>query len=227
MLAVALEVEPDLEDPRQALPFLNLSANGRPVRALLDSGAGRTSIAAPPGTTTRPADSTGTGAFGQPYRDQLWRATIAIDGTELSTLDIADAPTTGQFNIGQDLLSQFRCHFRLGDHQLLLGQTNPANHQPSDGEPIYLDPAKHVYFQAHWPSGVSADVVFDTGASVTIIDASFADRHPELLTAHHSSAGTDASGITQETPMLGWPLIAQVDWIIDHPAARARVLERS
>lgn len=98
--------------------------------------------------------------------------------------------------------NQFRCQYRLADHQLLLSASESPSQVTEDAESIYLDPAWHVYLSAHWSSGATADVVFDTAASVTIIDASLADQHPELLTPQETSQGTDASGETQETPMV-------------------------
>ncbi|HEY9294357.1 MAG TPA: aspartyl protease family protein, partial [Microlunatus sp.] len=206
---------------------------------------------------TKPAEDTGTGAFGHVYRDQLWRASISIQDVEIGNLDIADAGKDGKPNVGQDLLSQYRCHYKLADHQLIFDATG----QLEDGETIYLDPGKHVYLQPHWPSGIQANAVFDSGASITVIDTSFANRHPELMATSHLESGVDAGGHTEDTPVveldgptilghtftkstaaivdltaanatiprpmdmiLGWPLISQVDWIIDHPAQRACVI---
>lgn len=105
---------------------------------------------------------------------------------------------------------------------------------------------------------MTADAVFDTGASITLIDKSFADTHTELITEAGVTTGTDASGTRLETPLvelaassilghtfaptpavivdlspanatitrpmnliLGWPLLSQVDWIIDHRGGQA------
>ena len=262
MLTIPLELEVDAEDAGQALPFVRLEVNGTAVRALLDSGAARTAVPATADAATRPASTTGSSAFGVPYRDQLWTATIAVAGTTIGDFEIADAPAGSRSNVGQDVLSRFRCRYQLVDQRLTLDQSGAAV-GPEDDQPIDLGPAQHVYLRTAWGSGVTADAVFDTGASVTVIDVAFADRHPELLRARRAETGTDASGSSRDTPMveldgptvlghtfapsaaaivdlaganatiprpmdliLGWPLISQVDWIIDHPRARACVIPR-
>ncbi|MFC8598007.1 hypothetical protein [Isoptericola sp. NPDC057191] len=258
MMSIPLDVVHDPEDPRQALPFLQLAVDGHPYRALLDSGAALTSIAAPPGTVTRPGGRTGRSAFGAPIRHRLWRAAIDVGGARLGDFDVADQPHADRFLLGQDVLSQFRCHYRLVEGELVLDGPEPEH-----ALPIRLDPGRHVSLTASWTSGETADVVFDTGASVTVVDAGFATRHPGLFAARGTDAGSDASGETRQAelveiagptilghrfapslavivdltganadlpwPMdviLGWPLVSQVDWVIDHPRARAAVLPR-
>lgn len=146
MLVIPLDVEPDDEDPRQALPFFHLFVDGRPVRVLLDSGAVRTAIAAPPGTPTRSIPSAGTGTFGLPADDaRLWSTSISIGDTPIGTFEIEDVPASARFNVGQDVLARFRCHYRLAERELILdGPESPRS------EEIYLDPAEHVYLKARW-----------------------------------------------------------------------------
>lgn len=52
-----------------------------------------------------------------------------------------------------------------------------------------------------WPE-VMASAVFDSGASISVVDASFAKAHPHLFVAQGDSQGTDASGATVDTPMV-------------------------
>jgi hypothetical protein len=155
----------------------------------------------------------------------------------------------GRHLIGQDLLSHFRCEYRLADRRLCLDGSLPP-----DAVPIFIDEGSHVYFDVMWPAvGTTASGVFDTGASVTIVDAAFADTHPSQFTLAGPSLGVDSSGTLAETPMmtmsgpqilgreftssvvavvdlaaanrtiqrkmdliLGWPILRQANWIIDH-----------
>jgi len=48
---------------------------------------------------------------------------------------------------------------------------------------------------------VEATALFDTGASVTVVDAAFAAEHPKLLEPLPPSTGIDAAGNRAETPM--------------------------
>jgi len=182
-VSIPLEIERDPEDPRQALSYVTVSVDGRPYRALLDSGAARTALPAPPGTATRPAT-----------------------GTSLGSIEVADQRDPDGFLLGQDVLSRFRCHYRLATGELVLDGPEPDGAEPIpepiQGEPVYLDPGRHVYLAARWQSGATADVVLDTGAWLTVLDAGFAARHPELVEARGTEAGTDATGETREADLV-------------------------
>lgn len=260
---VPLRIEVDADDPRQALPFLSLRVAGRTVEALLDTGSAGTSILGRPGLKTRSPNQPGDGrtAFGEQTGNALvGDVRCQIADRDLGTITVA-VVGPGQLGrtdiIGQDILSRFRCEYRLSDGLLLLD----AEHSPPPEQEIYLDAAHHVYFIANWAECAPAAAVFDTGASVTVVDQRFAAHHQDLFINVGTSAGTDASGRTIETPMaqmvgptilgrefaeslvaivdlsaanatlerpmdliLGWPLLSQATWIIDHAKRHATVV---
>lgn len=119
------------------------------------------------------------------------------------TLDNVDvdprSDTEGRDLLGQDVLTKFCCEYRFGDQELRPG-CPPVG---AEGHRIQLGEAGHVYLELEWsPDGPAASAVFDTGASVTVVDTAFARTHPELLTSPGASRGTDSSGATFETPMV-------------------------
>lgn len=258
MTQVPLRIEVDAEDARLALPFVDLEFDGRPTEALLDTGAARTSVVAWEGLQTRAADRPGGGsAFGHRADDLVCDVSCRFVGRDLgmimATVVAADHAGHGDL-VGQDILSRFRCEYRLAEGILVID----SDRAPSDEYDIHLDAGRHVYLAADWGSSSTTGAVFDTGASVTVVDQEFAARHPELFSSAGTSAGTDASGETVETPMalmagptilgrtftespvaivdlaavnrtlarpmdliLGWPLISQAGWLIDHDRAKA------
>lgn len=184
---------------------------------------------------------------------------MTIGGIDLGELEIEARPADCHYDVlGQDVLTQFCCHYQFANRTLFLDSTPIA-----DGQEIFIDAGRHVYLDADWArraDTVTAAAVFDTGASITLIDTAFANSHPELVTNFSTTTGTDAVGTTMETPMawlngprilchsfarspaaivdlteansrlakpmdliLGWPLISQADWLIDHANARAKV----
>ncbi len=95
------------------------------------------------------------------------------------------------------MLSQFRCEYRLAERLLRLD-----GNLPDEVTSIHLDDARHIYLDATWPRTTTrASAVFDTGASVTVVDLAFFNAHPELFIRAGRSDGTDVSGAVVETPM--------------------------
>jgi hypothetical protein len=47
-----------------------------------------------------------------------------------------------------------------------------------------------------------ANVTWDTGASITVVDLNFVQRHPEFFQIAGRSLGTDSTGAAMETPMF-------------------------
>lgn len=244
------------DDPAQALSYVRVQIGGQPCRALLDTGSAR-SAATPTADAAveEVRDDEGASAFGLSGQHRVWRTSVGIGDHKLGQVVIdAYDERDGQTLLGQDVLSCFRCEYRLTDRLLRLDGPKPPR---TTG--IFVDDVHHVYFDVIWPwHAVSASAVFDTGASVTIVDAAFVEAHQALTTPAGVSRGTDGSGVTQETPMvilaqpeifgrsftetiaavvdlsaanrtiqqpvdliLGWPILRQANWFIDHPQRQA------
>jgi hypothetical protein len=255
---IAVRLVPDEDEPGQFLPFVPVEIDGVAGEALLDSGSSRSKLLDRPGFMVEKAS---------------WPSSVAAFGSELSALgsakvscrvgnhDVGDvdaavvpADHLGHGNvIGQDVLGRYRCGFSLADGLLTINAESPcATHA------VHISERGHVYFDLSWNDGPAAGAVFDTGASVTLVDKSFASTHADLFTSVGVSTGTDAAGVEVEAPMalmqgpeilgeqlaearvavvdlavpnktlerrmdvvLGWTVISQCHWFIDHPAARA------
>jgi len=200
MIEVPLRLVADEDDPTLYLPFVVVEIDGAPVEALLDSGAARTHLVDRPGLVTSEASGrASSSAFGA--RTSANRTTtvacrlggvdVAVDASVVP----ADHPGHGDL-IGQDVLSHFRCGYRLADGLLTLDPDLPR-----DSVAIHIDETRHVYLDVAWEEGQTANAAFDTGASITVVDRAFAERHPELFRPAGTSAGTDATGATAETPL--------------------------
>ncbi len=194
-------MRPDDDDPQLCLPFVSVQVNGVDVEALLDSGAARSQFVERPGMAMSPTAEDSTGALGGPL-SATGTAVVSmrLAGADVGPVSVAVVPAglPGPGNlIGQDVLGRFRCTYRLAERVLTLDPEPPDRTHP-----IYMDEKRHVYFDATWEGvDVLAGAVFDTGASVTVVDRRFAQLHPDLFRPAGSSAGMDASGQSVETPM--------------------------
>jgi hypothetical protein len=224
---------------------------GRTVRALLDSGSARTTVTPPDDGILHTREPEGSGVLGGQGERRVWRTSIRFGDVDLGAIEVdTHNPGEGRDHIGQDVLSQFRCEYRFADHKLRLNEHAAT----ADTFPIFISDGRHVYLDVAWPTGGTASAVFDTGASVTVADASFVEAHSALFTPLGESRGIDGSGTVLKTPMaimtgprvlgqtftastvavvdlsavnqtiqrpmdliLGWPILQQVNWFIDHP----------
>jgi len=168
---------------------------GRAIRALLDTGAGRTTVepSADASLETRPPE--GTGVFGGQGERHAWQTTVELGNRHIGPIDLdTRRADEGRDLIGQDVLSQFRCEYRFADAVVRLEGAMPV-----ETHRVFLDRGRHVYLEVIWPDA-TASAVLDTGASVSVVDATFAASHPSLFSNKSSGEGTDASGTTLETP---------------------------
>lgn len=190
-------IEPDADDPDQALPFVDVGIAQRTVRCLLDSGAGRTTVLPAHDVVLEVRPPEGTGVFGVQGERRVWRTTVDVGNHTVGPIDVDTRQVDeGRDLIGQDVLSRFRCEYRFADGLLRLDGA-----MPSDPSPIFLDRGSHVYFDLIWPE-VTASAVLDTGASVSVVDTAFVEAHPGLFVDNGSSSGTDSSGTTIDTRMV-------------------------
>lgn len=258
VIQLPLSIEVDSRNSGEALPYVSAIVGGQPVRALLDTGAARTTVAPPAGSVIETRPGQGTGVFGGEVEDRLvWRTTVEFGDRRIGPIELdTRLGNDGRDLLGQDVLSHFRCEYRLAEAVLRLD--GPV---PRMAEPLYLDRGNHIYLTARWDNA-SAAAVFDTGASLSVVDTALVDRYPHLFIEHGESEGTDASGSTTQTPIvemagpailghrfantmaaavdlgqvnatldrpmdliLGWPVIQQANWFIDHTSRTAALVD--
>lgn len=232
MVLLPLQIVPDIDDPRLASVFVELQVDARSTRALLDSGAARSAVVEWAGLARREVPRDGAGVFGVGARQQRAQVAVCFAGHDLGPLEVevvpADHPGHGAI-VGQDVLSRFRCEYRLADGVLVVDAD-----LPEDVHPINLGARRHVYVEVTWPTGETANAVLDTGASVTVVDEGCAAQHPGLFTHDSVSTGTDSSGTTRPTPMvrmstvriLGAEFRSSLAAVVDLRAANATIERR-
>lgn len=201
---VPIELRDDPDDPGAAEAYVVATVAGRAYRLTLDTGGARSTLPLDDLTSTFARvdvdDEPGRGVLG-PASTETGR--VVVPSIELGPLDVRDlvvdlAPERSDVPaiLGLDVLRGHRLELRLADAMLGIDTDAPADAE----RPLPLSPRSHPHLTVGW-GDVEARALFDTGASVTVVDAAFAAEHPKLLEPLPPSTGTDAAGKRAETPM--------------------------
>ncbi|MFD7159407.1 aspartyl protease family protein [Kribbella sp. NPDC059898] len=196
MAWLPITVVPDPNDARARQAWIDAVAGTVSLRMLLDTGTFRSAIPQRANGTTLLVDhvSSGRGLSGAAGPNQ--RATLGglsagpIRQTDM-VVDIQDAERPHPPLLGRDVFQHHRCDFQF-----------------SNGG-VEIDPVDDPVDLATWGTWGSSDApgvelrwgdtavraVWDTGAGITIVDRTWAERHPEAITILQAEDhGTDVTG---------------------------------
>lgn len=214
-----LRVVPD-DDPGGGIVRVEAEVDGIRTDLVLDTGAARTGV---PGSVlggdreSVGSHNSGT-VFGRQTTDRVTVESLRFGGIEHGPL-LIDRNTTDDGQLGLDVLGHHRVHLDLDGGWLSLDEGDHVGTQ----HPLSLGRSGHPHLRMHWGE-VSAYGVLDTGASVSVVDVDFAQRHPELFTLlGDTSTGTDAAGITHAGQI--WTLAASTIDDIAFAAHTAAVVD--
>ncbi len=210
MHVLSLVIESDPDEPGCALVLVDAAVNGQPCRFVLDTGAARSQIV-DDGTVrglTPHSTGTSTGALGTHTAALATVKELRLGPVRASDLEIwlqphLEQPGTHHL-LGMDVLVDFCCHFRFSKSELGLEHSPVSRaHLPLD-----LAPTGHSYVTVTWRTGepVTANALWDTGASITVVDQSFFNAHRHLFSAGASSVlidSTDAQTAIRTYTMAG------------------------
>jgi hypothetical protein len=205
MAEIKLIIKPDEQEPEAAEVYVDGSIDGHVYRFLLDTGAARSSVISDIYTTTllSVGQNSSSGVFIPNSEDLITIRNIEIGPIVRQdfTLTRTSAQVAGKTSlIGMDLLKDYRCHFFFNESRVLVdsGEMREGDYS---FEPLFLDQKSHPYVDVQFKD-IQAKAVWDTGASITVVDMNFINRHPDYFEEVGQSAGTDATGTTVETPMF-------------------------
>jgi predicted aspartyl protease len=205
MQTVPLTIVPDPDDASCADVLVDVTVGGRSYRVVLDTGAAHTHLVADEHTADLPvvqcSSSAGALAVG---RDEL----VTVQGVRLgpiavASLDVVRVPgeqPDARHLVGMDVLRDWCLEVSLSRGLLQIGTPSTA-HVPTVVQALEMDDRGHSYVGLTW-SGVVARACWDTGAGITVVDAAFAEGHPELFDSAGSAYGIDSTGTRVETPIL-------------------------
>jgi hypothetical protein len=201
---IPIELRDNPDNPGAVEAYVAATVAGRGYRLILDTGGGRSTLPLDDLTSTFARvdldDEPGRGALGPRSADAQRAVAPSIGLGQLQVrnlvVDLAPDGSDAPPILGLDVLRGHRLELRLADVMLGIDTDAPADME----RPLPLSSRSHPHVAVAW-GDVEATALFDTGASVTVVDAGFAAEHPELLEPLPPSTGIDATGIRAEMPM--------------------------
>lgn len=190
----------DEEDEDSAEIYVAGTIGTRPYTFLLDTGAAMTNLVWDDYTRHLPrtGEHQSSGVLGDIQNDLITIRDLKVGSLAKESFTAARLDQNhphARSLIGMDLLKEHCCHFLFGENRVVFA---PA---PGDRlNDLFLDDKMHPYVPVTC-DGETVPTVWDTGASLTCVDAAFIARHPDAFAPAGQSGGTDASGNSVETPL--------------------------
>jgi hypothetical protein len=190
----------DEQDKDDAQIYVAGTIQERPYTFLLDTGAAVTNLCWDEFTSQLPrqGDHQSSGILGDIHNDLVTIRELKVGSLEKKSLTVARLNQDhhqARSLIGMDLLREHCCHFLFSENRVSF---EPA---PADGlNDLFLDDKMHPYVPVTC-AGSTVPAVWDTGASLSCVDAGFIAGHPDAFEKAGESGGMDASGNTIDTPL--------------------------
>lgn len=203
-IRIPLIIIPEADEPGAAEVYVRGTVNGQDYRFLLDTGAARSSIITDPFTASLPALGThhSSGVFSTSHDDVVSVERLQIGPVVRQPFQLTrasgDAGPRGSL-IGMDILKDHCCHFLFDRNELVPGEPTPV--EACSWQPLLFDQKFHPYIDVHCGQA-EGQAVWDSGASLTVVDIAFVERHPACFTEAGYSTGTDTNGSQVETAMF-------------------------
>jgi hypothetical protein len=195
--SIPLVVLPDPEDERGLQSWTDAVADGVPLRLLVDTGTPRSAVPHVTPFATRPRRITegGRGAFGASAEEEMLVEADALRVGDLVTrkLMVQLQPEGWRHPglLGMDVLGSHRCDFHFDVPRIDLDH---PERPPAAWYPFTSAPHRTPTVQVEWDE-TSVNAVWDTGAGATLVDQSWASRHPDIVAIHSETGrGIDVTG---------------------------------
>jgi hypothetical protein len=197
-----LIIKPDAEEEGAAEIFVDGNLGGHPYQFLLDTGAGQSAVIFDDYTaafdSSEKRDSSG--VFAKSSEDLITVPSIGFGPIAKQNFTLVRKPQRHPDTrnlIGMDVLKDFRLHFFFDANRVSVDAPDETEYA---WQALFLDGRFHPYVGVGF-GGATARSVWDTGASLTIVDTNFVEKYPTYFQEIGQSSGTDSTGATMETPM--------------------------
>lgn len=205
MSELKLIIQPDEEEVGAAEVFVDGSIGDKPYRFLLDTGAARSCVTLDEYTSRFAAieKKSSSGVFAKSSDELITVPSITVGPISKQNFTLArtaEGDPHIKNLIGMDLLKDYCFHFFFDENRVSVG-TNDDFGTEYAFQDLRFDSRFHPYVEVQFGSAV-ANAVWDTGASITVVDKTFLEKHSDFFEPAGHSTGTDSTGASMETPMF-------------------------
>lgn len=204
---VDLIILPEEDEPEAAFVLVPVEIAGLRKEFLLDTGAATTCVVLHESNASLQSEGSvaSSTVFTDGQHDIITVPNLTIGPINKTRFPVARTTSADprlKNLIGMDLLKDYRCQFNFDENRLYLQQNDEAGSAETyPTQRLLVDSKYHIYVDVLL-GDISAKAVWDTGASLTIVDVNFIENHPELFTKTGDSKGIDGAGHSMETPMF-------------------------
>ncbi|MFJ6678520.1 aspartyl protease family protein [Microbacterium sp. NPDC091382] len=209
MIRIPLDLDADPDLPDAIAVRVVAEIDGTIHGLIVDTGGARSGLADGPLTETlerlAPQDPGGGGVFscaGSTERVTARELRIGDLVIDRPVFDLEPNPAAPSL-LGLDVLRHHRLDFNFSDAQLVLDVESPVDERRA----LVQSSRGHPYVEVAWADG-AWPAIWDSGASVSVIDRGVVARHPEHFHPAGEAAGTDASGAVDELPLVLLPEVS-------------------
>jgi len=202
---LALIIKQDEDEAEAAEVFVDGTIGANEYRFLLDTGAARSGVMFDDYTSQLKSIETSrsTGLFATRSEDLVTVPSIRVGPISRRDFTLVRAANhfPGANNlIGMDLLKDWCCHFFFDENRVSV-TTDEELRADLAFQELLLDSRFHPYIDVQCGTTV-AKAVWDTGASLTIVDMALIESQPSCFQEVGESTGTDSTGAEMSTPMF-------------------------
>lgn len=204
MNKISLILKFDDESQQSAEIYVDGSVHTDPYRFLLDTGCAMTTLTRNQLTKILPSvgkrESSGT--FGRAVYDLVELTSISVGSIFREKWVVSRAPDGGtdRHLFGMDIMRDYCFDFAFDNNEINIVQESDSRCKIADQELIMennLIPYIPVEFE-----GKCGNAIWDSGASVTLVDLDFVRQHPNNFISIGNDIGTDSTNTQRVTPMF-------------------------
>ena len=194
--------DPDPTDDYAVQAWVEAVADGVPLRLLVDTGTPRSAFphVEPFASRVSRVLPGGRGVFGVLAGEALVTADVVVTGDQTTRQVVVQLQPPGWPHpalLGMDVLGSHRCDFHFDVPRIELDGPAPAE---ADWFPLATEPHRTPTVEVDWDHCQST-AIWDTGAGVTLVDQSWAQSHPDIVTiGDEIGRGTDVTGAQASHP---------------------------
>jgi hypothetical protein len=217
---IKLIIIEDKTDIGCAEVYVDAMIEGDEFEFLLDTGAGTSRIRNSEYTLNYPVlrNKTSSGVFSKTSEQVIRIPSLRLGPIVKTNVEFTRVENNAKANlIGMNVLKDDAFFF---DFKYNTVDVNPDDSKFSRRcNELYLDEKHHPYIKSSLDK-IELSAVWDTGASLSIVDVSFIEDNPSFFQRVGTSVGTDAGGTSMETSMyMISPLMIDGFIFPPHPVA--------